>query len=317
MNIKAGRRTIEISNPDKVLFPGLELTKADLATYYRKIAEWLLPHIRGRALTLERCPDGIEGGCFIQQEATAYFPDYVGRAILKRKDGTDLEHVTCDNVATLVYLANQGVITHHMWFSRVGTPDFPDRLVFDLDPPGNDFALVSHAAGLLKESLVKTGLVPFPMTTGSKGLHVVVPLDGKADFDTTRSFAKDVASLLTVRHPDILTMEQRLNKREGRLFLDVQRNAYGQTGVAPFTVRTREGAPVATPLDWKELVNSDMHSQSYTVTNIFHRLSRSGDPWRGMNRRARSLNGPRKKLDRLLADGSGPMLSPFNRIVTT
>ncbi len=305
MNIKAGRRTIEISNPDKVFFPGIALTKADLVDYYRKIAEWLLPHIKGRALTLKRCPDGIDGTCFVQQEAKASFADYVERATLKRKAGSDLDHVVCDNVAALVYLANLGVITLHMWLSRTDAPNAPDRMVFDLDPAGDDFAQVKDAAGLLRKILEETGLISFPMTTGSKGMHVVVPLDRHADFDTSRDFARDVASLLAGRHPDLLTTEQRLNKREGRLFLDIQRNAYGQTGVAPFTVRAKMGAPVATPLDWQELSDRNINSGSYTVANIFNRLDKKGDPWKGMARRARSLNEPRKKLNRLLRNENG------------
>ncbi len=302
MRIKAGRHTIEISHPDKVLFPGSGLTKADLACYYHKIADWMLPVIRDRALTLERCPAGLDGHCFIQQEAKEYFPDYVGRVTLQRKNGGGLEHVRCSNAAGLVYLANIGVITMHRWLSRFNNPDFPDQLVFDLDPPTEDFTSVINGAALLKQVLEKIGLVSFPMTTGSRGMHVVVPLDGKANFDTVRAFAGDVASLLAVRHPDILTTEQRLNKRKGRLFLDVQRNAYGQTGVAPYTLRAKEGAPVATPLDWQELFDGGINAGSYTVSNIFRRLDRKKDPWKGMARRARSLTAPQKKLARLLEE---------------
>lgn len=303
LNIRAGRRKIEISQPDKILFPGGRLTKADLAVYCQNIAQWMLPHIKDRALTLERCPDGIEGGCFMQQEAMSHFPDYVGRAILKRKNGRDLTHVVCNNAATLIYLANMGVVTIHMWLSRIGTPDYPDRMVFDLDPPpGNDFASVVKAAALLRELLEETGLISFPMTTGSKGLHIVVPLNRQADFDTTRGFAKDIASILTTRYPEFLTTEQRINNRRGRLYLDVQRNAYGQTGVAPFTVRTQPDCPVAAPLEWKELLDNptDIHAQSFMITNIIERLDRKGDPWQGMARRARSLRGPRRKLDQLM-----------------
>ena len=304
MKIKAGRHTIEISHPDKVLFPGSGLTKGELAGYYQKIAGWLLPGIRDRALTLKRCPAGIDGHCFIQQEAKEFFPNYIGRIKLQRKDGGDLDHVCCSNVAGLVYLANIGVITMHRWLSRIDNPDFPDRLVFDLDPPSEDFTPVVHGAGLLKEVLDTIGLVSFPMTTGSRGIHVVVPLTRQANFNTVRAFAGNVASLLAVRHPDILTTEQRRNKRKDRLFLDVQRNAYGQTGVAPYTLRAKEGAPVATPLDWGELFDDDITARSYTVSNIFRRLDQKKDPWKSMNRRARSLAAPQKKLARLLEENS-------------
>ena len=304
MKIKAGRHTIEISHPDKVLIPGSGLTKGDVAGYYQKIAGWLLPGIRDRALTLERCPAGLDGHCFIQQEAKEFFPDYVRRVRLQRKDGGDLNHVRCSNVAGLVYLANIGVITMHRWLSRIDNPDFPDRLVFDLDPPDEDFTPVVHGAALLKEVLDEIGMVSFPMTTGSRGIHVVIPLARQANFNTVRAFAGDVASLLAVRHPDTLTTEQRRNKRKGRLFLDVQRNAYGQTGVAPYTLRAKEGAPVATPLDWLELFEEGITARSYTVSNIFRRLDRKMDPWKSMNRRARSLAVPQKKLTRLLEENS-------------
>jgi bifunctional non-homologous end joining protein LigD len=134
----------------------------------------------------------------------------------------------------------------------------------------------------------------------------VVPLDRQADFDTTRGFAKDIASILTARYPDFLTTEQRLNSRRGRLFLDVQRNAYGQTGVAPFTVRTQPECPVAAPLEWQELFdsNTDIHARSFTIANILDRLEQMGDPWQGMTRRARSLRGPRKKLNQLMKNQS-------------
>ncbi|MGW8194495.1 MAG: non-homologous end-joining DNA ligase [Desulforhopalus sp.] len=299
MIVKAGRRSIEISHPDKVLFPEAGLTKQDLVSYYKRIAEWMLPYIRKRALTLERCVDGLEGDCFMQQEAKDFFPDYVGRKMLARKDGSDLEHVTCDNVAALVYLANLGVVTFHRWFSRVGNANFPDRMVFDLDPAGDDFAPVVHGAFLLREILEDIGLVPFAMTTGSRGIHVVVPVDRQKDFDAIRSLAMDIASLLTAHHPEVLTTEQRRNKRKGRLYLDVLRNAYGQTGVAPYAVRAKETAPVATPLDWQELNDTQLHAKKYTISNIFRRLGQKEDPWKGMARRSRSLQGPKKRLDRL------------------
>lgn len=167
----------------------------------------------------------------------------------------------------------------------------PDKLIFDLDPPGNDFETVRFAAGWLREMLQEVGLVPFVMTTGSKGLHVVAPLDRSADFDEVRAFVRQLADELARREPERLTTETRKDQRQGRVFLDYLRNAYGQTGVAPYTVRAKPGAPVATPLDWAELADPRLHSQRYTLRNIFQRLGQKADPWQNIRDHARALNG--------------------------
>jgi bifunctional non-homologous end joining protein LigD len=292
---------IEISNPDKVLFPDDGITKAELAQYYGRMAETMLPHITGRPLHLQRFPDGLEGEEIQQKQAPDYFPDFVRRATVPKRGGGTVTHAVAENAETLVYLADQAVVTPHTWLSRADKLDCPDLLVFDLDPPGDDFDAVRDAARALKELLEEIGLVPFVKSTGSRGLHVVSPLDRSAGFDAVRAFARDIAEAVAAREPDRFTTEQRKEKRRGRLYLDTARNAYAQTAVAPYALRARRGAPVAVPLGWDEIGKKDFHPERYTLGNIFRRLGRKGDPWAGIGRHARPVSRSRDRLDELLS----------------
>lgn len=292
--------TVSVSNLEKVLFPDDEITKGDLIDYYQRVADTMLPYMEKRPLNMQRFPDGIDEGGFYHKEVPDYFPDWIDRvSVAVREEGSTQPQVVCNKTATLVYLANQACITPHVWLSRVDKLDHPDKLIFDLDPPGGDFEPVRAAALSLRDILEEVGLVPYVMTTGSKGLHVVAPLDRSADFDTVRDFTRNLAQVLARRRPDDLTTETRKNKRHGRLFLDYLRNSYAQTAVVPYAVRARPGAPVATPLDWDELSDSSLHSQTYTMHNIFRRLGQKDDPWRGIMRQARSLKEPRHGLDEI------------------
>lgn len=297
--MRIGRHEVELSNRDKILFPDDAITKGELIDYYREISPIMLPHLRDRALTLHRFPDGIGSGGFYQQNASAYFPDWITLATLgKGPDKT--EHAVCNDAASLVYLANQAAIALHVWPVRIDRPDCPDRMIFDLDPADTGFETVRFAALLLFELLSNAlDLRCFVMTTGSRGLHVVVPLDRSSDFDSVRDFARELADRTAARAPDRLTTEQRKNKRRGRLFLDTTRNAYGQTAVAPYSVRARPGAPIATPLEWKEVDDPRLASDRYRLGNIFRRLGRKKDPWRSIKRHAARLETRRKRLARI------------------
>lgn len=295
----AKRRTVPISRPKKVLFPGAGFTKRNLADYYARVAGAMLPHLRDRPLTLQRFPDGIGESGFYQKDAPDHFPDWIETATMRKEGGT-VDYPLASDAAALRYFADQGCITPHVWLSRKDRPDHPDRLVFDLDPPDeSDFDGVRRAARDVRDLMRGIGLEPHVMTSGSRGLHVWIALDREAAFDDVRAFARDAAALLARRHPDRLTVEHRKAKRGGRIFLDTLRNAYAQTAVAPYAVRARPGAPVATPLDWDELGASGMGPQRYTIGNLFRRLGRKEDPWRAIGRRARGLSGPRKELDAL------------------
>lgn len=298
--MRIGAFTVVLSKQDKVLFPEAGLTKGDLIAYYRRIAGRMLPYLQARPLTLHRFPDGIQQEGFIQQQAPDYFPAWIERATVE-KDGGAITHAVCNNEATLVYLANQGVITPHVWLSRTDAPHHPDRMIFDLDPPEGDFTPVRRAALAVRALLDELGLPAFVMTTGSSGLHVVTPLDRSAGFETVRAFARIAAEVVAHRYPEVLTTEQRKEKRRGRVYLDILRNAYGQTAVPPFAVRPRPGAPVATPLDWEELSKPDLHPQRYTMRNIFRRLGQKGVPWEGFDRHAPALTGPHRRLEALHA----------------
>ncbi|MFI9804746.1 non-homologous end-joining DNA ligase [Streptomyces sp. NPDC052301] len=298
--VRAGRRTVEIQRPGKVLFPGdggaKEYTKGDLADYYRSVAPYLLPHLRGRPLMLERYPDGVDGPRFMQKNTPEHYPDWITRAEVAKEGGT-VTHVVCDDTATLLYLADQACLTLHRWLSRTDRaagPDHPDRLVFDLDPPGDDFAAVREAAGRLRIILDDLGLPAAPMTTGSRGIHLVVPLDGRAGFDEVRRFAHEVAEAAAAEHPDRLTTAARKNERGGRLYLDVQRNAYAQTAVAPYTVRARPGAPVAVPLTWEQLDDPGLDARRWTIADAVDQART--DPWACLPRRGRALGPARRRL---------------------
>ncbi|MEU2063232.1 non-homologous end-joining DNA ligase [Streptomyces sp. NPDC013455] len=298
--VRAGRRTVRIQRPGKVLFPGRggakEYTKADLADYYRSVAPYLLPHLRGRPLMLERYPDGLDGQRFMQKNTPEHYPEWITRAEVAKEGGT-VTHVVCDDTATLLHLADQACLTLHRWLSRTDRAHglhHPDRLVFDLDPPGDDFAAVREAAAWLRELLDELGLPAAPMTTGSRGLHLVVPLDGRHDFTEVRAFAHDVAELAAARHPDRLTTAARKQDRGGRLYLDVQRNAYAQTAVAPYTVRARPGAPVAVPLTWEQVDDPGVDARRWSLADAVDQART--DPWAGVPRRGRSLTRPRNRL---------------------
>ncbi len=288
-------RTIALSNPDKVLFPNDGITKRALAEYYARIGETVLPFIEERALTMQRFPDGVDREGFFQKQAPDHFPDWIDRATLAREGG-ETTYVVANSVGTLVYLADQGCITLHAALSRTKRPDHPDRLVFDLDPPSEDFDEVRRAALRLGERLEAVGLTPFVKLTGSKGLHVEAPLDCSAPFDETRAFARATAEAFRREAPERLTTEQRKEARGGRVYIDYLRNAYGQTTVAPYAVRAIDGAPVAAPLDWEELRDGSLTPRRYTVDNIFRRLGQKKDPWSDFFRRAGSISLARSKL---------------------
>jgi bifunctional non-homologous end joining protein LigD len=295
-----GRR-LEISHAAKVLFPAAGITKADLVDYYVRVAEVMLPHVLRRPISMERYPDGITGDHFFQKETPGYFPAWVPRVSVRvREEGTDQPQLSCDDAATLAYVAAQACITPHIWLSRAPRLDHPDKLIFDLDPPDDDFAVVREAARAVRKVLRDAGLEAFPMSTGSRGLHVAVPLDGEDDFDAARDFARRLAEETARREPGRFTTETRKEDRRGRLFLDYLRNAYAQTSVAPYAVRARPGAPVAAPLSWDELGDRSLDSRTFNVGNIFRRLGRKADPWAKFFARPQSLSRARRRLDELL-----------------
>jgi bifunctional non-homologous end joining protein LigD len=298
--IRVGRRTIQISNPDKVLFPDDRITKADLVDYYRTVGPAMTAETKDRLLTMERFPDGIDGTRFFQKSSGSYFPDWIRTATVSKERGKGrITHVVANEAATLVYLANQAAITLHVTLSRIARIHFPDRIILDFDPSTRGFARVRRGALRAREVLEELGLPSFVKTTGSRGLHVVVPLDGKSDFDEVRGFALAVADYMARDDPRNMTIETSKAKRGDRVFVDWLRNGYAQTAVAPYSVRARRGAPVAMPVEWEEIEAGRVKPDAFRMSDAVSALSAKKDPWKGWRRRARSLREPSRKLERM------------------
>ena len=290
--IRAGRRTIRISNSDKVLFPADGITKEDLARYYAGVAPAMVPHVKDRPLNLWRWNQGIDKDVVVQQAIPKGAPDWVRRVTVPRRRGGDVVHAVGGEAATLVWLANQNCITPHVWTARADRPDHPDRLVFDFDPPddGDDHLEAIRAGALaIGDLLREKGLQPYAMTSGSRGIHVVAPLRRLHPSDRVRAVAGELAEEVAERLPDRLTTSWRKAGRGGRVLVDAARNTYAQTAVAPYAVRAKPGAPVATPLSWEELEEPQLHPRRFTLRNVPARLEERGDPWAGIASAAASL----------------------------
>lgn len=300
--LKVGRYIVKLTNEDRILFPKSKIIKSDLIDYYYKVASIMVPHMQNRAITMVRYPNGIDKEGFYQKDMPDYFPDWIKGKTVKKSEGGSTTYVVCNNAATLVYLANQACITPHLWLSKIDKLNYPDKMIFDIDPPppGKNFALVRHIALRLKSILEDLGLVPFVKTTGSKGLHVVVPIKRTAPFDTVRAFAQEISQVLVNDDPKHLTLEVRKEKRQGRVFLDTLRNAYAQTAVAPYAVRPKEKAPIATPISWDEVEDPKLASQRYNINNIFKYLDKRGDLWDGISKQAKGIKTAQKKLKSML-----------------
>jgi bifunctional non-homologous end joining protein LigD len=294
----------ELSSPGKLLFPGDGITKAELAGYYERVADWMVPHVKDRPLSLQRFPDGIDGEGFFQKNTPAHYPDWIKRVEVPKEGGSVVHAVVTDG-ETLAYLVGQNTITPHVWLSRADRIHQPDRMVVDLDPPpGGEFAAVRRAARQAGELLREIGLEPFAQVTGSKGIHVWTPVRRHADFEEVKEFSNRFAEVLAARHPDELTTKFRKAGRGGRILVDVLRNRYAQTAVPPYAVRPRPGAPVATPIAWEELSDSKLRPDRWTVANVLRRLAAKGDPWADIASLARGLSRPRKQLEALVAEAA-------------
>ncbi len=299
MNITIDRFTIEISNYDKVLFGKSGITKGELIEYYSYIAPIMVPYCLNRPISMHRFPGGIHTEGFYQKDAGDYFPEWIKTIAVGHSKST-VDYVIVNNAATLVYLANQACITPHIWLSRSDKLDQPDRIIFDLDPSdGVTFADVQWVAQKIKNLLDSLQLPTYYMLTGSRGMHIVIPLKRLYTFDQTRAFAHDVAVLLAQHYPEKITVEMSKNARGKRVFIDWLRNGFGATGVAPYAVRAIEGAPIAMPVTWYEACKKGMASQRYTIKNVKKRINSVGDLWHGMQKEAVSLTKAQKLIDQI------------------
>jgi bifunctional non-homologous end joining protein LigD len=287
-----------ITHPEKVLFPDDGITKGDLAVYYETMAPVILPHLRGRPITMERYPAGIGEKGFWQKDVSKGFPPWLQRVRVPKKDGV-VHHPVVTDSRSLLWLTNQNTITQHVWTSRVPHLDRPDLCVFDLDPSTDNAAEVRAAAIGLRDLLDELGLPSWVKTTGSKGFHIVVPIDGKTDTGVVARFANAVGALFVSLAPDRLTQEFSKVDRRGRIYVDTGRNGYSATFAAAYTVRARRGAPVSAPCTWEEIERGEVHPGTFTVRNMADRIAKVGDVWGDMRRRGRSLKRPLEKLRRL------------------
>lgn len=287
--ISSGRHRIAITHPDKTMFADPLVTKLALAEHYDRVGAAMLPHVRGRPLALEVFPAGTEKRGFFLKQAPAHFPEWVHTAEVPKKGGANRQ-VVVENAATLVFLANQNVVTPHIWLSRIDDLRQPDRLIIDLDPsPGVRFADVRAAARDAGARLHDAGLSPHAMLTGSRGVHVVCPLRRGPTFGDVHGFARRIAEEMVAADSDRLTLEWHREERGARIYLDVNRINYAQHAVAPYAVRPRRGAPVAMPIHWSELDDAGLAADTFTIATAADRLRSDGDAWKGIGRHARAL----------------------------
>jgi bifunctional non-homologous end joining protein LigD len=287
--VKVNRHALTLTNLDKIFFPRDGITKGDVISYYHTMAPYMLPFMRNRLLSMLRYPQGIGKEGFFHKNAPDYFPSWITTKRIKKQNGS-VDYVICNNAATLVYLANFAVLTPHLWLSKADKPNYPDHIIFDLDPSKeSDFDSVKWAAIVIRDFFEEHySLKTFVMTTGSKGVHIWLPIRRQYNFDKVRAFARACAQDLVDRYPKKLTLEIRKNKRRGRIFVDFLRNAFGQTAVSPYAIRAHDGAPIAMPVSWKEL-DKLKTSQDFTLKKVPNIVAKRDDPWKAMAKSAQSL----------------------------
>ena len=287
-----------ITHPEKVLFPEDGITKGELATYYETVAPVLVPHIRGRPITMERYPAGIGVKGFWQKDVSKGFPDWLDRVEVPKKDGT-VHHPVVRDTRSLLWIANQNTITPHVWTSRAPNLYSPDICVFDLDPSVDRPDVLRAAVFALRDLLTELGLRSWLKTSGSKGFHIVVPLDGKAGFGEVARFAHGVGTLLVTRDPAHLTQEFSKADRGGRILVDTGRNGYSATFAAAYAVRAKPGAPVSAPCTWEELERGEVGPRTFTLRTMSRRIAAVGDVWSDLRTRRYSLRRPIARLKSL------------------
>ena len=288
-----------ITHPEKVLFPADGITKGELAEYYNDLAPILLPHLRARPITMERYPAGIGREGFWQKDVSKGFPSSLRRVTVPKKNGV-VHYPLITDRRSLEWITNQNTITQHVWISRAPRLKFPDICVFDLDPSVDDVAAVRRAALELRDLLQELGLPSWIKTSGSKGFHIVVPVDGKTPIRVVARFADQVGRLFVTRAPDRLTQEFSKADRGDRIYVDTGRNGFTATFAAAYTVRARPGAPVSAPCTWAEIEGGQVTPTTFSLRNMRDRVAAVGDLWADVKKRGRSLAQPTRKLQRLM-----------------
>jgi bifunctional non-homologous end joining protein LigD len=284
-----------ITHPERLLFPDDGITKGDLAAYYEEIAPMMMPHIRGRPVTMERYHRGIGVAGFFQKDVSKGVPEWLERVEAPKKNGT-LHHPLANDTRSLLWMVNQNSITPHVWTSRVPRLFSPDICVFDLDPSENQPEMLRAAALGLRDLLNELGLAAWVKTSGAKGYHIVVPIDGELGFGDVSRFAHAVGGKLVARNPERLTQEFHKTDRAGRIYLDTDRNGYSATFAAVYAVRAKPGAPVSAPCSWNEIEGGTVDPQTLTLRKMRARIAAVGDLWSDMIHQRQSLQGAIKQL---------------------
>lgn len=300
LNVRIGKSVVSLSHLDKIYYPCEGITKGWILKYYYEVSNYILPYLKDRPLIMKRYPNGITGQSFHQHDVDQV-PDFVRTIRLDVVDGHAVDYIVCDNLPTLLYLSNIGAIERHPWHSRAKKRDRPDYLIFDLDP-GEDtsFSAICKLAISARDVLERLGLESYAKTSGSRGIHIYVPIKPLYSYEQVADFAEQVAALLVRENPEAATVERALNKRKrGQIYVDHMQNARGKSVVAPYSVRPKPGATVSAPLEWDEVKRKKITPQSFTVQNILKRIERKGDLFEEVLKNRQSLNEALEKVEEL------------------
>jgi bifunctional non-homologous end joining protein LigD len=292
VDVAVGNKIVNLTNLDKVYWPTDGYTKSDLIKYYYEVSRYILPYLKDRPLIMRRYPNGIGGSSFHQHDVDQA-PDYVRTASLETEDGHFVDYIIGDGLGTLLYMSNLGAIERHPWHSRVQSIERPDWVVFDLDPgEASDFGTICDLALKIRESLERLGLECYPKTSGSRGMHIYIPLRPAHTYEETAAFAEAIAAQIARDNPQTATVERSLKRRrKEQVYIDHMQNAQGKSMVAPYSVRPRAGAPVSAPLAWDEVKGRKITIQDFTITNMLRRLEAKGDLFAPVLKRKQRLAG--------------------------
>jgi bifunctional non-homologous end joining protein LigD len=299
-SVNVSDHIISLTHLDKVYWPDDGYTKGDLIKYYFEGARYILPYLKDRPLIMKRYPNGITGSYFHQHDVNEA-PDYVRTERLEVEEGHEVDYIIGDDKATLLYMANLGAIERHPWHSRVSNIDRPDWFVFDLDPQGVEWEEICEVAVSCKEILDDLGLDSYAKTSGSRGIHIYVPIKPVYSYEEVADFALGVARLVEQANPAVATLERSLKKRKkARIYVDHMQNARGKSVVAPYSVRPKPGATVSAPLEWGEVRRKKVTIADFTIRNMAERLKRKGDLFKEVLSNRQSLDRATEKLESLI-----------------
>lgn len=279
---------IEVTNPEKVIFPEINVTKLMVVEYYYQMASAIYFLTKDHILTMERYPQGVHKEGFWHKNCPDFFPEWIEKFHTKKEDGDDINYIVISDKKIFPFVAAYYSIVNHIWTSTFTTPHQPDRIIFDLDPSKkNDFKKVQKVAAILKDVLDRKNINSFVMTTGSRGLHVVVPIHNIYSNDQVKIFAQHIAKEVVNNNPELTTLEIRKEKRDNKIFIDILRNNYAQTAIAPYSLRSLPNAPVATPISWDEAFTKDLRPDRYDIFTAFEHSKT--EPWKNFYKNKNKL----------------------------